>query len=175
MYKNLGVQICMTCSRSRTISTLLCAFLLVVSSLPAAKVPAGWFMAGSKPQAYVAGIDTEISRTGSSSAFLRSKDVTDIDGFGTLMQNVSPQQYAGLRVRLSGYAKSQDIEESAGFWMRVDAKDRSVGKPLAFDNMNTRPIVGTTDWRRYEIVLDVAQEALAEPSSHCVSRPCRHS
>jgi hypothetical protein len=30
------------------------------------------------------------------------------------------------------------------------------GKLLGFDNMQDRPIAGTTDWKRYEVVLDVA-------------------
>jgi hypothetical protein len=39
--------------------------------------------------------------------------------------------------------------------MRVD-KD---AKQLAFDNMQGRPIKGTTDWAKYDVVLDVPQEA----------------
>lgn len=34
-------------------------------------------------------------------------------------------------------------------------------QPLAFDNMQNRAIKGTTDWKRYEIVLDVANNATA--------------
>ncbi len=36
--------------------------------------------------------------------------------------------------------------------MRVDDV---IGRPLSFDNMNDRPIVGNSDWVKYEIVLDV--------------------
>jgi len=32
-------------------------------------------------------------------------------------------------------------------------------QPLGFDNMNNRPIKGTTDWKRYSIVLDVPEES----------------
>jgi hypothetical protein len=42
--------------------------------------------------------------------------------------------------------------------MRVDGPD---GKMLAFDNMQSRPIKGTAGWKRYEVVLDVAPEAVA--------------
>jgi hypothetical protein len=37
-------------------------------------------------------------------------------------------------------------------WIRVDGES----KVLAFDNMQKRPIKGTTGWQKYEIVLDVA-------------------
>jgi hypothetical protein len=30
---------------------------------------------------------------------------------------------------------------------------------LAFDNMQNRPIKGTTDWKQYESILDVPEEA----------------
>jgi len=39
--------------------------------------------------------------------------------------------------------------------MRID-KD---SKQLAFDNMQSRPIKGTTDWQKYGVVLDVPQDA----------------
>jgi hypothetical protein len=39
--------------------------------------------------------------------------------------------------------------------MRVDKE----AKQLAFDNMQGRPIKGTTDWKKYDVVLDVPQEA----------------
>lgn len=39
--------------------------------------------------------------------------------------------------------------------MRVDSDSQQ----LAFDNMEDRPIKGTTDWRRYEVVLNVPQNA----------------
>jgi len=39
--------------------------------------------------------------------------------------------------------------------MRVDKGT----EPLAFDNMQKRPIIGTTGWQRYYIVLDVPKDA----------------
>jgi hypothetical protein len=42
--------------------------------------------------------------------------------------------------------------------MRVDGKGNPP-KSLAFDNMTDRPIKGTTDWKEYQVVLDVAGDA----------------
>lgn len=36
-------------------------------------------------------------------------------------------------------------QNGAGLWMRVDSPTPT---PLAFDNMQARPIKGTLDWRR---------------------------
>jgi hypothetical protein len=73
------------------------------------------------------------------------------------MQMCKANEYLGKRVRLSAYVKSKDIADWAGVWFRVD--DPQV-KPLAFDNMQNRPIKGTSDWKKYEIVLDIPQEAV---------------
>ena len=40
--------------------------------------------------------------------------------------------------------------------MRVDGKKRKI---LAFDNMQRRPIRGTTSWTKYSVVLDVAPQS----------------
>lgn len=39
--------------------------------------------------------------------------------------------------------------------MRIDKGSASI----AFDNMQNRPIKRTTDWQKYDVVLDVAQDA----------------
>lgn len=41
-------------------------------------------------------------------------------------------------------------------WLRIDGPK---GEPLGFDNMQQRPIKGTTEWKKYEIVLDVPEKA----------------
>lgn len=111
--------------------------------------PKGWFMAGAAPEDYESGLDTKVRRSGSSSAFIRAKD--DPSEFSTLMQMISSANYTGKRVKFSAWVKSADVEEWSGLWMRVDG-----GKEmLSFDNMQDRPIKGTTDWKLYEVVLDV--------------------
>ena len=58
-------------------------------------------------------------------------------------------------MRLAAHVKSTDVQLWAGLWMRVDSHAR---RAVAFDNMNAGAIKGTTDWTRYEIVLDVADD-----------------
>jgi hypothetical protein len=119
-----------------------------------AEVPYGWLLAGSKPTEFEAGVDPGQAYQGHRSAYLKSKQLS-VDGFGTLMQQFTAEQYLGKRVRLSGVVKSQEVAEWAGLWLRVDK-----GKEMiAFDNMQDRAIKGTTDWRRYEVVLDVPKDA----------------
>jgi hypothetical protein len=76
--------------------------------------------------------------------------------FGTLMQMFMPVDFRGKRVRLSAWNRTENVEKWCGLWMRVDGPDREY---LAFDNMQSRPIVGSTDWTRYEVVHDCASNA----------------
>jgi hypothetical protein len=41
-------------------------------------------------------------------------------------------------------------------WLRVDNKE---GKSVSFDNMQNRPVKGTTSWTECEIVLDVPENS----------------
>jgi hypothetical protein len=50
--------------------------------------------------------------------------------------------------------KSKDAAVSAGFWMRIDAKEDQKLQ-LGFDNMQNRAVKGNTDWKLYEVVLDI--------------------
>jgi len=74
------------------------------------------------------------------------------------MQSIDARDYAGKRMRLSAWVKASDVKHWAGLWMRVDGTDAKAGS-LAFDNMQNRPIKGTLDWARYDVVLDVARVA----------------
>jgi hypothetical protein len=123
-------------------------------SVLSANVPRGWFMAGTKPAEYEAGIDSEQTYQGQGSAFLKSKRPS-VDGFGTLMQSINAAQYKSNKVRLSGLVKSEEVTDWAGLWMRVDKGTEQ----LALDNMQNRPIKGTTGWQRYYVVLDVPKDA----------------
>jgi hypothetical protein len=119
-------------------------------------LPKGWFKAGTDPDKYEMSVDIGAGQESKNAATIKSIEKR-IKGFGTLMQNCSPEKYAGKRVRMTGYMKSKDVAESAAFWFRIDANGSK--EPSNFDNMNGRPIKGTTDWKKYEIVLDVASDA----------------
>src|SRR5262245_48304146 len=73
-----------------------------------------------------------------------------------MAQGIKADDYHGKRVRLSGYVKGENIAQYSGLWMRMDG----AGYSLNFDNMSNRPIKGTTDWKKYEVVLDVPEESV---------------
>lgn len=118
--------------------------------------PRGWIKAGDAPSKYEVGTDLRAQHEGRASGYIRST-MSVTGGFGTLMQTSSADDYRGKRVRMSGWAMTAEVGQWAGLWMRVDGKERH--EMLGFDNMQSRPIKGTTPWTRYAIVLDVPKEA----------------
>jgi len=139
---------------TKTVRSVL--FVGITIALMSFDLPTGWFKAGDKPASYEMGVDKGAGQDGKNAATIKSID-KKISGFGTLMQNCLPGKFLGKRVRMSGMMKTKDVSDWAGFWLRVDTKEGS--KNMPFDNMHDgkkdRSVKGTTDWTKYEIVLDV--------------------
>ena len=95
--------------------------------------------------------------TGQPSVFERSIAQASSSDFGTMMTTESAVGLAGKRVRFRGWVRTQSLDTWAGLGMRVDEPNHQMG---AFDNMANRPIQGTTGWTRYDVVLDVAADAV---------------
>lgn len=63
-----------------------------------------------------------------------------------------PDNYAGKTITLTGYIKTENVTDGyAGLWMRIDPS-------IAFDNMNKNGVIGTTEWTKYEITLEMNPE-----------------
>jgi hypothetical protein len=119
------------------------------------KIPRGWYAAGSNPSEYEMGIDNSVFQNGQACAYIKSKSPKE-NQFGTLMQTISAENYLGKRLMLSGYIKSEDVKVWSGMWMRIDGESN---QQLGFDNMRDRAIKGTTDWKQFEIVLDIPENS----------------
>ncbi|RYD77587.1 MAG: hypothetical protein EOP53_12735 [Sphingobacteriales bacterium] len=119
-------------------------------------VPKGWIIAGSEPKKYEMGIDKGSGQDGGNAATIKSTE-KKIKGFGTLMQMFDPGKYLGKRIKMTAFVRSENVDDWAGLWLRVDQQGSN--QALAFDNMQDRPVKGTTAWKKYEIVLDVPAKA----------------
>ena len=122
----------------------------IVKAKPTHPAP-GWIARGSHPEDYDMGVDRQVVYSGQKSGYIKHK-AKNPKGFGTLMQSFSGKPYLDQRIKLSAFVKTKDVEDKAWLWMRVDGSD---SRMLSFDNMHDRAIKGTTDWKNYEIVLDV--------------------
>jgi hypothetical protein len=142
------------------LASLVCASTVVFA---ADSVPTGWVKAGSHPSEYEVGVDSSVRHSGRGSGYVKAT-ATTLHGFGTLMQTAGAGGYLGKRIRLSAFVKSENVASGwAGLWLRIDGAPQGQNQTptvQGFDNMQRRPIKGTTDWTRADIVLDVPSEAI---------------
>ncbi|HET7904788.1 MAG TPA: hypothetical protein VFM17_09510, partial [Candidatus Eisenbacteria bacterium] len=66
-----------------------------------------------------------------------------------------PVDFAGDSVELRGWLKLEGVRGWAGLWQRQDG--RSSGLP--FDNMESRALSGSSDWREYSVTLPLDSRA----------------
>lgn len=115
-----------------------------------------WIKSGSYSEGYEVGGDPTTKRGSENNGYLRSIVQIPKGEFGALKSDMVPGKFLGKRVKISAFIKTDDVEGWAGLWMRVDGPSDTT---LAFDNMETRPISGTTEWKNYHVVLDVGKSA----------------
>jgi hypothetical protein len=130
--------------------------VILVFCSPIVNAQTTWLRRGTDSTKYEMRIEKDMLYNGKPVMTIKSTE-EDIEGFGTYMQVILPGKYLGKRVRMTGNMKSNNVDRWAGFWFRVDQKFPQ--KILAFDNMEDRAVTGTTDWGKYEIVLDVPDNA----------------
>ena len=123
----------------------------------AIKNSSDWHYRGSKSESYEMGPVSGAEKNNQTVYKIKSIQ-SKTNGFGTIMKTTKPDAFLGKTVKMTAYVKSENVKSWAGLWMRVDYYTAAV---LAFDNMQRRPIKGTKDWTKYEVVLYVPTEATA--------------
>jgi beta-lactamase regulating signal transducer with metallopeptidase domain len=96
---------------------------------------------------YRIGADTHSSTDGAV-AFVTARN-SNPRGDGALAQTCRADAYRGKRIRYSALVRTEGVEQDADFFLHLDAPDR-------VRTWNNLTIKGTTDWKRYEYVADVA-------------------
>jgi hypothetical protein len=115
----------------------------------------GWAQAGDNFTDYVTGTQQSVPGYDSDAMFIRSTK-TIPQGFSTVMKSVPATAYLGKRVTLTGTIRTEDVIDRVGMWLRIDGPDNA---PLGFDNMQDRPIKGTSEAREYTITMEVPANA----------------
>lgn len=117
-------------------------------------IPAGWTLSGNDEGAEVR---TTAESEGRSIITLSCGRMRGSVYFLTLMQAISARRHLSRSVEFSASLSTDEVSGWAGLWMRVDGE---VGEPaLAFDNMRSRALAGTTPWTRCAVVLPVDPKA----------------
>jgi C-terminal processing protease CtpA/Prc len=112
-------------------------------------MPTGWFGA---PAGTIAAEDKVVH--GGKWSVRLERDSESGQGFSTITKSI-PVDFAGSRVELRGYLRTENVSGFAGLWMREDGDTPT----LAFDNMQRQGLKGTTEWTEYSINLPLHTEA----------------
>ena len=117
--------------------------------------PKGWLVKFSEAQnkAYQISLDSTIKQDGKYSILLEKKGSQS--SFGVITHPIT-QVFEGRTIELKAYLKTEGVSTGyAGLYMRINDEN---SKMIAFDNMGTRGVKGTTDWKQYSIKLDYNSE-----------------
>lgn len=118
------------------------------------RIPKGWFVTGDAPEYYTIGVSPELTYQGCPCITIQGG--TAPASFAALAQMIKAEAYRGKRLQFSAAVRCEQVSNRAALFMRIS--DAS-GRLLAFDNMRSRPITGSSDWTRYAIILDAAESA----------------
>jgi len=77
--------------------------------------------------------------------------------FGTANGTFPVAKAAGKTIRFSGYIKTENVLQYAGFWWRADG-DKG---PLAFKDLAAAAPKGTTDWTPYDLTISIPEQTRA--------------
>lgn len=73
-----------------------------------------------------------------------------------LEQSLDASRYAGKRIRVSAYFKTDAVAQYAGLWVSLVSRNSNVNRlPPRNISVADAPVRGTQDWQRSEVVLDV--------------------
>ena len=112
-------------------------------------MPGGW--GGGPPGTIFA--DNQTVHGGHGSVRIE-RDSASANSSSTVTKSL-PMDFSGTTVELRGYLRTENVTGFAGLWLREDGERPA----LAFDNMQSRQLKGTTDWAAYSIKVPVVAEA----------------
>ena len=115
--------------------------------------PKGWFL-DKEDLTYKLGIDDAKAHSGDGAAFIVGNNANKND-WNSLSQIIRVNDFAGKRIRVTGWMKSENLSDYASLWMRIDDYKSRVNA----DVFNNRVMTGSNDWKQYEIILDVPENA----------------
>ena len=108
---------------------------------------------------YTVSLDTSVHHGGNGSALLWAREPlgTRIESTLFLKQVFKADKFRDTRVRLSLFIKADNVQRAA-IWMRMDGENMIILNDDRMDQSNS--IRGTSDWQRYELVMDVPNRSL---------------
>jgi hypothetical protein len=131
---------------------------LLLASNAEPRLPAGWSRQASLDgdRACRAGLDLGLRESGR--RLLTINCERNHDGYMAVTQTIAADDYRGKRMRLAARLKTDKVRGWTGLTMRVSGADQRV---LSFDDMSTRPLRGSQDWREFAVILDPSAASIS--------------
>jgi hypothetical protein len=80
--------------------------------------------------------------------------------FGSIYQQLPAAAHRGKRLRFSAWLRTENVRGSVtGGGGVLILQAMQSGAPLAWNHMKDMPVAGSTEWKRYEVELDVPATA----------------
>jgi hypothetical protein len=119
-------------------------------------IAGSWYRSGKGYFNYYMNTDT-VSHSGKYAMTIKAIDQS-LEGPGKILQTVNADKYKGKRIKMTGYVKTAAV--SVGWaGLRLEVNEPNAVHARIYDHMRDRKITGTTDWTKYELVLDVPEYA----------------
>lgn len=118
------------------------------------EAPVGWSVTPDGGKHYMLRSDYTIVWSGAASARL-----TSVNGgyqFGAFAQAAPAGEFLNKRLEMRAMLRVRDASAGAALWFRAED---AFGEVIAFDNMATRRIRGTTSWEQHSLVIDIPRQA----------------
>jgi hypothetical protein len=122
------------------------------------RMPRGWYGSTNSPKDYAMHMVDGDCSIGATCPKLSSQTAS-AEAYASIQQSFSAERYRGKRVRFSGLLRTANVTGRAGLILRIEGPDLDWKNPRAVDTMADRPIRGTTEWTKAQLVLDVALDA----------------
>ena len=105
-------------------------------------------------------VDRQVKNGGKASCCIKTVVPKPTQG-AMLWQVLSAEEYKGKRLRMSAFVKTDDIKSiprDGGVWLFISTHSDKK-RNLTNDSMLTRKILGTTDWTKHALIVDVPESA----------------
>ena len=132
---------------------IICLLLTAFSGVSySGDLPDGWYQFKKSSDSKIeTGTDENIFYSKPNSFYLKS---TSGRG-GNINQKIKGTQYAGKRIKLSAYLKSENVVDNNNTRYGVQLWAYSYSDSDLYMTSSAGNIKGTTDWKKYTIVFDV--------------------
>ncbi len=103
------------------------------------------------PDGYVVDVESATEPGGKPIARFMSVRPSQKNSFASIFADFSPENYSGKKFEYTAWIKTDNVTDAAELWATAE-DDNDI---IAFDDMSNRAVRGTSDWKKYSIVLSV--------------------